>query len=74
MIQCQRFLNMKEKINGAESETQTHDLLITSQLLYQLSYSGIKISKYCYLEYLVKSATSYSPDKSPCKYHWRCRA
>lgn len=26
--------------DGADGETQTHDLLITSQLLYQLSYTG----------------------------------
>ena len=28
--------------SGAESRTWTHNLLITSQLLYQLSYSGLK--------------------------------
>jgi hypothetical protein len=28
--------------NGAGSGTRTHDLLITSQLLYQLSYAGNK--------------------------------
>ncbi len=29
------------KKDGAESGTRTHDLLITNQLLYQLSYFGI---------------------------------
>ena len=29
--------------NGAESRTWTHNLLITSQLLYQLSYFGIMV-------------------------------
>ena len=28
------------KLNGADEETRTPDLLITSQLLYQLSYVG----------------------------------
>ena len=27
--------------NGAGDRSRTHDLLITSQLLYQLSYTGI---------------------------------
>jgi hypothetical protein len=31
------------KKNGAESGTRTHDLLITNQLLYQLSYFGISL-------------------------------
>ena len=30
-----------KKINGAGDGTRTRDLLITSQLLYQLSYTGI---------------------------------
>jgi hypothetical protein len=30
-------------LNGAESRTRTDDLLITNQLLYQLSYFGIPL-------------------------------
>ena len=30
------------RINGAGDRSRTHDLLITSQLLYQLSYTGKK--------------------------------
>ncbi len=29
-------------LNGAGTKSRTRDLLITSQLLYQLSYAGIK--------------------------------
>ncbi len=29
--------------NGAGDRSRTHDLLITSQLLYQLSYTGINM-------------------------------
>ena len=29
-------------INGAGRRTRTDDLLITNQLLYQLSYAGVK--------------------------------
>ena len=30
-----------EDLNGADTKSRTRDLLITSQLLYQLSYVGI---------------------------------
>ena len=33
---------VSSQLNGAGSGTRTHDLLITSQLLYQLSYAGNK--------------------------------
>ncbi|GEM_PF-4087172 len=29
------------KADGADGESRTHDLLITNQLLYQLSYIGL---------------------------------
>ncbi len=32
--------------NGAESRTRTDDLLITNQLLYQLSYFGLQVRLY----------------------------
>ena len=35
-----RFLNHSAEINGADDPTRTDDLLITSELLYQLSYVG----------------------------------
>ena len=31
-----------QMFNGAGDRSRTHDLLITSQLLYQLSYTGVK--------------------------------
>ncbi len=34
------FLNHPADINGADDPTRTDDLLITSELLYQLSYVG----------------------------------
>ena len=34
---------LRGNINGAGNRTWTHNLLITSQLLYQLSYSGKKM-------------------------------
>ena len=33
-------------MNGAGSRIRTDDLLITNQLLYQLSYTGISLGKY----------------------------
>lgn len=30
------------KINGAGDKTRTYDLMITNQLLYQLSYTGLR--------------------------------
>ena len=33
-------LSLLLKKNGAGGKTRTHDLLITNQLLYQLSYTG----------------------------------
>ena len=36
----------RSKFNGAATRLRTRDLLITSQLLYQLSYSGIKCRGY----------------------------
>ena len=33
---------MGEQINGADSRNRTRDLLITNQLLYQLSYAGLR--------------------------------
>ena len=35
-----------KKINGAGDGTRTRDLLITSQLLYQLSYTGTALIKW----------------------------
>ena len=32
----------KKQVNGAPARIRTADLLITNQLLYQLSYKGIK--------------------------------
>ena len=37
---------LAEKSSGAATRLRTRDLLITSQLLYQLSYSGIKCRGY----------------------------
>lgn len=34
-------LGTPPKLLGAGSRSRTHDLLITSQLLYQLSYAGL---------------------------------
>ncbi len=38
---CSRYINP----TGAGSGTRTHDLLITSQLLYQLSYTGYAVTR-----------------------------
>ncbi len=35
-----RIPNYSKYINGADDPTRTDDLLITSELLYQLSYVG----------------------------------
>jgi len=40
-----RVRELKEG-NGAESRTRTDDLLITNQLLYQLSYFGLPLRLY----------------------------
>ena len=40
------FLQMPENRSGAESRTRTDDLLITNQLLYQLSYFGPPLRLY----------------------------
>ncbi len=37
-----------EVLRGAGSRTRTDDLLITSQLLYQLSYTGMMFRCKCY--------------------------
>ena len=37
---------LAENLNGAATRLRTRDLLITSQLLYQLSYSGINCRGY----------------------------
>ena len=34
--------HLSKLLNGAGTKSRTRDLLITSQLLYQLSYAGIK--------------------------------
>jgi hypothetical protein len=34
------FRGKRRKIDGAATKSRTRDLLITNQLLYQLSYSG----------------------------------
>ena len=34
------YINVLSVINGAPTRTRTADLLITNQLLYQLSYRG----------------------------------
>ena len=40
-FQCWTFYNYYETLDGAGTRIRTVDLLITSQLLYQLSYAGI---------------------------------
>jgi hypothetical protein len=40
---CQGFLKQRTGKFGAGDRSRTHDLLITSQLLYQLSYTGNKV-------------------------------
>jgi hypothetical protein len=37
------FPHWKDPVAGATSRDRTNDLLITSQLLYQLSYGGVKM-------------------------------
>ena len=37
---------MKEGGDGATGQSRTDDLLITNELLYQLSYGGVSILKY----------------------------
>ncbi len=39
---CSTKLSYIPSCDGAGDRSRTHDLLITSQLLYQLSYTGIK--------------------------------
>ena len=38
-----KFIVNKQVLDGAPARTRTADLLITNQLLYQLSYKGIHI-------------------------------
>ena len=48
-------LNKLEKklINGAPARIRTADLLITNQLLYQLSYKGTNVFYYDFKDYQV---------------------
>ncbi len=47
MIECLVSIRSgnKEIFNGADTKSRTRDLLITSQLLYQLSYVGDTLNK-----------------------------
>ena len=38
-----RYIYLTIWFNGADTKSRTRDLLITNQLLYQLSYAGINI-------------------------------
>ena len=40
-----KFIVNKQVFDGAPARSRTADLLITNQLLYQLSYKGIRIKK-----------------------------
>ena len=51
MTQKQKITEFPKKIsdlcsNGAGTKSRTRDLLITSQLLYQLSYTGVMGDEY----------------------------
>ncbi len=40
-MECQPLVNFQLNLDGAGTRNRTQDLLITSQLLYQLSYAGM---------------------------------
>ena len=40
------FPNLLIKLNGAATKSRTRDPLITSQMLYQLSYSGLTLNQF----------------------------
>ncbi len=50
-------------LDGAGTRIRTVDLLITSQLLYQLSYAGVSFVSY--LSY--RNGVQFSKKKNPCK-------
>ncbi len=56
---------LQADLNGAEDGTRTRDLLITNQLLYQLSYFGVDEKKQRILAHLFLSILS--PFASPSK-------
>ena len=52
---CKFFLFKLKLIDGAPARIRTADLLITNQLLYQLSYKGTFSTKALYKMYLLNS-------------------
>lgn len=77
---CRTYVTQKQKIteirkeisdlcsNGAGTRSRTRDLLITSQLLYQLSYTGVMGCEYIASDALVKPSCLIQLKKID---HWR---